>query len=49
MRVNELSEAELRRHYVLAVKEYKNAINVKKEIEEEMFRRFEKDLDDNRR
>ena len=49
MRVDELTEEELRRHYVVACKQYNNAYRTKKEIEEEMFRRFEKDLEDNRR
>jgi hypothetical protein len=49
MRVDELTEEELRRHYVVAVKQYNNAYKIKKEIEEEMFRRFEKDLENNRR
>ena len=49
MRVDELSEAELRRHYVLAVKQYNNAYKVKKEIEEEMFRRFEAELEKGRK
>ena len=49
MRVDELTEEELRRHYVVVVKQYNNAYKIKKEIEEEFFRRFEKDLEDNRR
>lgn len=47
--VDKLTDAELRYHYVLAVKQYNNAYKAKKEIEEEMFRRFEKDLEENRR
>ena len=49
MRVDELTEEELRRHYVVAVKQYNNAYKIKKEIEEEMFRRFEAEIDENRR
>lgn len=47
--VDKLTEEELRRHYVLAVKQYNNAYKVKKEIEEEFFRRFEKELDERRK
>ena len=47
--VDKLTDTELRRHYVVAVKAYNNALKNKKEIEEEMFRRFEKELDENRR
>lgn len=47
--VDKLSDTELRRHYVLAVKQYNNAYKEKKEIEEEFFKRFERDLEQNRR
>ena len=47
--VDTLSEKELRIAYVVACRAYNTAYRNKKEIEEEMFRRFEKDLDDNRR
>ena len=47
--VDKLSEEELRIAYVMAVKQYNNAYKAKKEIEEEMFRRFERDLEQNRR
>jgi hypothetical protein len=47
--VNTLSEEDLRRHYVSAVKQYNNAYKVKKEIEEEMFRRFEAELEERRK
>lgn len=47
--VDKLSETELRRAYVVACNSYNNAYKAKKEIEEEMKRRFEKELDDNRR
>ena len=47
--VDKLSEAELRRAYVVAVKNYNNAYKAKKEIEEEMFRRFEKEIEENRK
>jgi len=46
--VDKLTDTELRVHYVVAVKQYNNAYKIKKEIEEEMFRRFEKELDENR-
>jgi hypothetical protein len=46
--VDKLSDTELRRHYVVACKQYNNAYKTKKEIEEEMLRRFEKELDENR-
>ena len=49
MRVDELTEEELRRHYVVAVKQYNNAYKIKKEIEEEFFRRFEAEIEENRR
>lgn len=47
--VDRLSEEELRRHYVVACKQYNMAYKTKKDIEEEMFRRFEAELDKNRR
>ena len=46
--VDKLTDTELRMHYVVACKQYNNAYRAKKEIEEEMFRRFEKELDENR-
>ena len=47
--VDKLSELELRRAYVVACRSYNNAYKAKKDIEEEMCRRFEKELDENRR
>lgn len=47
--VDKLSDTELRRHYVVAVRAYNNAYKAKKELEEEMVRRFEKELDENRK
>jgi hypothetical protein len=47
--VDKLSDSELRRAYVVATKNYNQAYKAKKELEEEMFRRFEKELEDNRR
>lgn len=47
--VDKLSETELRRAYVVACNSYNSAYKAKKEIEEEMKRRFEKELDENRR
>ena len=46
---DKLSDSELRRAYVVAYKNYNQAYKAKKELEEEMFRRFEKELEDNRR
>ena len=47
--IDKLTDAELRRHYVIACKQYNNSYRTKKEIEEEMYRRFEAELDENRR
>ena len=47
--VDKLDDTELRISYVVAVKQYNNAYKAKKEIEEEMFRRFERELEKNRR
>ena len=47
--VDKLSEIELRRAYVVACRSYNNAYKAKKEIEEEFLRRFEKELDENRK
>lgn len=46
--LDKLTDAELRRHYVVACKQYNMAYKTKKDIEEEMCRRFEKELDENR-
>ncbi len=42
--VKELDDKELRQAYVVACRQYNNAYKNKKEIEEEMFRRFELEL-----
>ena len=47
--VDKLDEKELRIAYVVACRAYNNAYKNKKEIEEEMYRRFEKDLEENRK
>ncbi len=47
--VDKLTEEELRRNYVLACKNYNNAYRTKKELEEEMFRRFEAELEKGRK
>lgn len=47
--VDKLSDSELRRAYVVACKSYNTAYKSKKEIEEEMYRRFEAELEENRR
>ena len=47
--VDTLSDTELRRAYVVACNSYNSAYKAKKEIEEEMKRRFERELEENRR
>lgn len=47
--VDKLSDTELRRSYVVACRSYNNAYKAKKEIEEEMARRFEAELEENRK
>lgn len=47
--VDKLSEEELRRAYVVACKSYNTAYKSKKEIEEEMYRRFEAELEERRK
>lgn len=47
--VDKLSDTDLRRAYVVACKTYNSAYKSKKEIEEEMYRRFEAELEENRR
>ena len=47
--VDKLSDTELRRSYVVAVRAYNNALKTKKELENEMFERFERELEQNRR
>ena len=47
--VDKLTDAELRRAYVVACNNYNNSYKSKKEIEEEMKRRFEAELEENRR
>lgn len=46
--IKELEEKELRQAYVFACRKYNTAYKEKKEIEEEMFRRYEKELEENR-
>ena len=46
--IDKLDDTELRRHYVVACRQYDNAYKTKKDIEKEMYRRFEKELDENR-
>ena len=46
--VAELKEKELRQAYVFACRQYNNSYKEKKNIEEEMFRRYERELDENR-
>ncbi|MBQ8300032.1 MAG: hypothetical protein IJX99_09330 [Clostridia bacterium] len=48
MRVHELGEKELRQAYVFATRRYNEAYKEKKEIEEEMCRRYERELEENR-
>ena len=40
-----LTDTELRRAYVVACRTYNSAYKSKKELEEEMFRRFERELE----
>ena len=47
--VDKLDDKELRIAYVVACNDYKRAYNAKKEIESEMFKRFERELEENRR
>lgn len=47
--VDTLDDTDLRRAYVVACRAYNNAYKSKKEIEEEMFKRFERELEENRR
>lgn len=47
--VDKLSDTDLRVAYVVACKAYNNAYRSKKEIEEEMFRRFERELEQARK
>ena len=44
----ELTDKELRQAYVFAMKRYNETYKEKKDLEEEMFRRYEKELDENR-
>ena len=46
--IRELEEKELRQAYVFACRKYNAAYKEKKEIEDEMFRRYERDLEENR-
>lgn len=46
---DKLTDTELRRAYVVATKNYNNAYKAKKDLEEEMYKRFEKELEENRR
>jgi hypothetical protein len=45
---SELDEKELRQAYVFACRRYNEAYKQKKELEEEMYKRFERDLEENR-
>lgn len=47
--IDKLDDTELRRAYVVACRSYNNSYKAKKDIEEEMYRRFEKELEENRR
>ena len=44
----ELTDKELRQAYVFASRRYNEAYKEKKELEEEMFRRYEKELEEHR-
>ena len=45
---SELDEKELRQAYVFACRRYNEAYKQKKELEEEMYKRYEKELEENR-
>lgn len=45
---NELTEKELRQAYVIATRQYNLIYKQKKDLEEEMFRRYERELEENR-
>ena len=46
--VTELTDKELRQAYVLARRRYKEAYKEKADLEEEMAKRYEKELEENR-
>lgn len=47
--IAELNDTELRRAYVYATRRYNDAYREKKQIEDEMFRRYERELEANRK
>lgn len=49
MKINEIDDKQLRQAYVVAYKSYNDAYRTKKEIEEEMFKRFDIELENNRK
>lgn len=46
--VAELNDTELRQAYVYATRRYNDAYREKKQLEDEMFRRYERELEANR-
>jgi hypothetical protein len=46
--VLELNDTELRQAYVYATRRYNDAYREKKQLEDEMFRRYERELEANR-
>lgn len=48
MPINEISDKQLRQAYVIACKQYNQAYKDKKDIEQEMYKRFEIELEENR-
>jgi hypothetical protein len=46
--VTELTDKELRQAYVSVYRRYNETYKQKKELEEEMFRRYERELEENR-
>lgn len=48
MQINEMSDKQLRQAYVIACKQYNQAYKDKKDIEQEMYKRFEIELEENR-
>ena len=47
--IHELSDKELRQAYVFATRRYNEVYKEKKSIEEEFYRRYEKELEENRK
>lgn len=48
MNIQEMDDTQLRRAYVIACKQYNQSLKDKKDIENEMYKRFELELEKNR-